>query len=46
MTSKPLMKNLNLKIKGGEFVNIIGESGIGKSTLISLLVPIHSLLHN
>ena len=31
------MKNLNLKVKKGEFVSIIGPSGCGKSTLLSII---------
>ncbi len=34
----PLYNNLNLKIKKGEAIGIIGESGTGKSTLANLLV--------
>ena len=31
------IKNINLKISGGEFIGIIGESGSGKSTILKLL---------
>ncbi len=34
---RPVLKNINLKIKKGETLAIIGNSGGGKSTLISLL---------
>ena len=34
----PLYQNLDLKIKKGEAIGIIGESGTGKSTLANLLV--------
>ena len=34
----PLYNNLNLEIKKGEAIGIIGESGTGKSTLANLLV--------
>lgn len=32
------VKDLNLKIKNGEFVFLVGESGSGKSTLLKLLM--------
>jgi len=32
-----LLKNINLKIKKGEFVTIFGDNGTGKSTLLSLI---------
>ena len=31
------MKNINLKVKKGEFISIIGPSGCGKSTLLSII---------
>ena len=31
------MKDINLKVKKGEFVSIIGPSGCGKSTLLSII---------
>ncbi len=34
---KPILRNVNLKIDEGEFVSIIGESGSGKTSLLSLL---------
>ena len=33
-----IFKNLNFKIKKNQFIGIIGESGIGKSTLIDILL--------
>lgn len=33
----PVISNLNLKIKKGEFVSIIGPSGCGKTTLIHVI---------
>ena len=32
------LKNVNIEIKDGEFVFIVGDSGSGKSTLIKLLL--------
>jgi ABC-type nitrate/sulfonate/bicarbonate transport system ATPase subunit len=32
-----IINNLNLKVKKGEFVSILGKSGIGKSTLLRLI---------
>lgn len=36
--ANPVFKNLNLTIRAGESVGIIGPSGIGKSTLISIIL--------
>ncbi|MDH7498928.1 MAG: ABC transporter ATP-binding protein [candidate division NC10 bacterium] len=33
----PVLKGVNLKVKRGEFVAIVGPSGVGKSTLLHLL---------
>jgi len=33
----PVLKGINLKVKRGEFVAILGPSGVGKSTLLHLL---------
>ncbi len=35
---KPIFENLNLHIKAGEKIGIVGHSGSGKSTLINLLL--------
>lgn len=37
-TGVPAVKNMNLSIKRGEFVFIVGDSGSGKSTLIKMLL--------
>ena len=31
------LKNVNFRVKEGEFVSIIGPSGCGKSTLLSII---------
>ena len=32
-----VLRNLSLKVARGEFIGIMGESGIGKSTLLNLI---------
>ena len=36
-----ILKDINLKIKKGQKIGIIGESGSGKSTLIDLIIGLH-----
>jgi len=38
---KDVLKNINLEIKKGEKVGIIGESGSGKSTLVDLIIGLY-----
>ncbi|MCR4924280.1 MAG: ATP-binding cassette domain-containing protein [Lachnospiraceae bacterium] len=35
---KPVLKNINLHVKEGEYVAIVGRTGCGKSTLLKLLL--------
>jgi ATP-binding cassette, subfamily B, bacterial PglK len=38
---KLVLKDINVSIKSGQFVAIVGQSGAGKSTLVDLLLGIH-----
>ena len=40
---KGVIENLNLKIKSGEKIGIVGRSGAGKSTLINVLLRLYDL---
>ena len=39
--SKLILKDINLTIKNGDVIGLIGESGVGKSTLVDLILGIN-----
>ena len=41
---RPLLKSIDLTIKGGQQVAIVGASGAGKSTLVKLLIRSYDIL--
>ena len=40
-SSKPILKNITFEVKAGEVVALVGESGVGKSTLVDLISGYH-----
>ena len=40
---KPVIEHLNLRIRPGEKIGLVGRSGAGKSTLINLLLRFHDV---
>ncbi len=40
---QPVLEDLNLKIKKGEMIGIVGASGTGKSTLINLIMRLYEV---
>jgi putative ABC transport system ATP-binding protein len=36
----PVLKDINLQVRGGEFIGLVGPSGSGKSTLINMITGI------
>jgi len=38
----PVLKDINLSVKPGEFISIVGSSGCGKSTLLRLIVGLEN----
>lgn len=41
--SKPVLKNINLKVKSGELLGIVGRSGAGKSTLVNVISRLYDI---
>ena len=38
-----VLKDINLKIQPGEMIGLVGKSGVGKSTLINLVMPLYDV---
>ncbi|MCU7374283.1 ABC transporter ATP-binding protein [Paucibacter sp. O1-1] len=43
--TKPVLKNLDLTIKPGEKIGLVGRSGAGKSTLVNTLLRLYDIEH-
>ena len=41
--SKPVLKNIDLKVKEGELLGIVGRSGAGKSTLVNVISRLYDV---
>lgn len=41
--SKPVLKNITLKVKEGEVLGIVGRSGAGKSTLVNVISRLYDV---
>ncbi|MBQ2704309.1 MAG: ATP-binding cassette domain-containing protein [Clostridia bacterium] len=40
---EPVLENINFTVKSGEMVGLVGASGVGKSTLINLLMRLYDV---
>lgn len=43
ITEKQALKDINLELKEGDFVTVIGGNGAGKSTLLNLIAGVHTV---
>lgn len=43
---EPALKNINLKVKGGQILGIVGKTGSGKTTIINLLLKLYNVERN
>lgn len=41
-TDKPVISNFTITVKRGEIIAIVGQSGIGKSTLLKIIAGLHT----
>jgi len=39
---RPVLRNINFKVRAGEIIALVGESGVGKSTLVDLISRYYS----
>jgi ATP-binding cassette subfamily B multidrug efflux pump len=44
-TARPVIENLNMHIRPGEKIGLVGRSGAGKSTIVNLLLRFYDISH-